>query len=201
MTEGRADGTAMSMVHRALHAVIFVVVAVVWQIVTCHQHGYGDGVGDGNGDGYGNAERRQRQRYNNQPQGRGGGTEQQQRRLAWRRRQRWIVARRRQMTGLIEGDLGITARRGQRTSTTIPGGAVDSLDCGEGRVFSGAMAIVCHPSPNRQRMRGRATSCAARVWTTPQRERTAGGIATTTGGPDNGDINVKALAVRATHCQ
>jgi hypothetical protein len=36
---------------------------------------------------------------------------------------------------------------------------------------------------------------------TPQRERTAGGITTTTGGPGNGDINVEALAVRATHCR
>ena len=86
-------------------------------------------------------------------------------------------------------------------STTIPGGAVDSLDCSNGRVFAGATTIVRHPSPNRQRMRGRATSCAARVRTTPQRERTAGGIATTTGGPGNGDINVEALAVRATHCR
>jgi hypothetical protein len=116
------------------------------------------------------------------------------RRSAWRRRQRWIAARRRQMTGPIEGDLGITARRGQRTSTTIPGGAVDSLDCSDGRVFAGATTIV-------RRMRGRATSCAVRVWTTPQRERTAGGIRTTTGGPGNGDIDVEALAVRATHCR
>ena len=91
--------------------------------------------------------------------------------------------------------------RGQWTSTTFPGGAVNSLDCGDGRVFAGAMTIVCHPSSNRQRMQGQATSCAARVWTTPQRERTAGGITMTTGGPGNGDINVKALAVRATHCQ
>jgi hypothetical protein len=34
----------------------------------------------------------------------------------------------------------------------------------------------------------------------PQRERTAGGMATTTGGPGNGDIDIEALAVRATHC-
>jgi hypothetical protein len=85
-------------------------------------------------------------------------------------------------------------------STTIPGGAVDSLDCSNGRVFAGAMTIVRHPSPNRQRMQGRATSCAGRVWTTLQRKRTAGGIATTMGGPGNADISVKALAVRATHC-
>ena len=85
--------------------------------------------------------------------------------------------------------------------TTIPGGAVESLDCGDGRVFAGAMAIVHHPSPNRQRMRGQATSCAVRVRTTPQRERTAGGIAMTTGGLGNGDIDVEALAVRATHCR
>ena len=103
------------------------------------------------------------------------------------------------MTGPIEGDLGIVARQGQRTSTTIPEGAVNSLDCGDWRVFAGAMAIVRHPLPNRQRMRGRATCCAARVWTTPQRERTAGGIATTTGGPGNGDIDVEALAVRGQH--
>ena len=82
-----------------------------------------------------------------------------------------------------------------------PGGAVNRLDCGNGRVFAGAMTIVRHPLPNRWRMRGRATSCAARVWTTPQRERTAGGVATTTGGPGNGDIDVEALAVRATHCR
>ncbi len=50
------------------------------------------------------------------------------------------------------------------------------------------------------RMRGRAMSCDARVWTTPQRERTAGGIATTTRGPCNSDIKVEVLAVRATHC-
>ena len=123
------------------------------------------------------------------------------RQLAWRRCQRWIAAQRWRMTGPIEGDLGIAARRGQWTLTTIPGGAVNSLDCGDGRVFAGTTRIVCHPSPNRWRMRGRATSCAARVWMTPQRERTAGGIATTTGGPGNGDIDVKALVVRATHCQ
>jgi len=105
------------------------------------------------------------------------------------------------MTGPIEGDLGIVAKRGQRTSTTIPGVAVDSLDCGDGWVFAGATTIVRHPPPNRRRMRGRATSCAARVRTTPQREMTAGGIATTTGGPGNDDINVEALAVRATHCR
>ncbi len=122
------------------------------------------------------------------------------RQLAWRRRQRWIAAQRWWMTGLIEGDLGIAARRGQRTSTAIPRGAVDSLDCGDRRVFAGAMTILRHPSPNRWRIRGQAMSCAARVWTTPQRERTAGSIVTTMGGPGNGDINVEALAVRATHC-
>ena len=93
------------------------------------------------------------------------------------------------------------SRRGKdnRRRQGSPGGAVDSLDCRDGRVFAGAMTNVHHPSPNRQRMRGRATSCAVRVWTTPQRERTAGGIATTTGGPGNGDIDVEALAVMATH--
>ncbi len=128
----------------------------------------------------------------------------------WRRRQRqsarrccqrWIAAQRRRMTGPIEGDLGIAARQGQWTSTTIPGGAVDSLDCGNGRVFASATMIMRHPLPNRRRMRGQATSCAVRVQTTPQRERTASGIATTTGGPGIGDINVEALAVRATHCR
>ncbi len=105
------------------------------------------------------------------------------------------------MTGPIEGDLGIAARRGQRTSTTIPGGAVDSLDCSDGRVFADATTIMHHPLPNRRRKRGRATSCAARVRTTLQKERTTGGIATTMGGPGNGDINVKAMAVKATHCR
>jgi hypothetical protein len=105
------------------------------------------------------------------------------------------------MMGPIEGDLRIAERQGQQTSTTIPEGAVNSLDCGDRRVFAGAMAIVCHPSPNRQRMQGQAMSCAVRVRTTLQRERTPGGIATTTGGPGNGDIDVEALAVRATHCQ
>ena len=125
----------------------------------------------------------------------------QRRQLALCRRQRWIAARRWRMTGPIEGDLGIAARQGQRTLTAIPRGAVDSLDCGDGRVFAGAMTILRHPLPNRWRMWGRAMSCAARVWTTPQRERTAGSIATTMGGPGNGDINIKVLAVRATHCR
>ena len=87
-------------------------------------------------------------------------------------------------------------------SAMIPGGAVDSHYCGDGRVFAGTMTIVRHPLPNRQRMRGQATSCAVRgVWTTSQRERTTGGITTTTRGPGNGDINVKVLAVMATHCR
>jgi hypothetical protein len=105
------------------------------------------------------------------------------------------------MTGPIEGDLGIAARQGQRTSMMIPRGAVNSPDGSDGRVFAGVMTIVRHPLPNRRRMQGRATSCVARVRTTPQRERTAGGIATTTGGPGNGNIDVEVLAVRATHCR
>jgi hypothetical protein len=62
----------MAMGHRARHALIFVVVIVIWRIVTRHQHGYGDGVGNGNGNGYGNAARQRQQGYNNQPQDRRG---------------------------------------------------------------------------------------------------------------------------------
>jgi hypothetical protein len=47
-------------------------------------------------------------------------------------------------------------------------------------------------------MRLSCESCN-RVWTNPQRERTAGGVSMTTGGPSDG--NIKAPAVRATDCQ
>ena len=36
---------------------------------------------------------------------------------------------------------------------------------------------------------------------TPQRGVTASGITTMTGGPSNGDVDVKVPAVRATHCR
>jgi hypothetical protein len=47
--------------------------------------------------------------------------------------------------------------------------------------------------------RGRAACHATRVWTTPQRGRTSGGVAMTTGGP--GDNDVEAPAARATDCR
>ncbi len=76
--------------------------------------------------------------------------------------------------GPIAEDLGIAAGQGQRTSTMLPGGAVNALNCGDGRVVAGAittmskrmlasaptaaatatMAVVCRPLPNRQRIAG-----------------------------------------------
>jgi hypothetical protein len=62
------------------------------------------------------------------------------------------------------------------------------------------MGIVHCPSPKRQRITGLShESCNKRVWATPQRGRTTGGIAITMGGP--GNDNVKVLAMRATDCQ
>ena len=101
----------------------------------------------------------------------------------------------RQEEGRREGRSEDNGRR-QRS-----GGADDTLDCGDGRVVPARQQFCIVPCPIGGELRGRATSCAARVWTTLQRERTASGVATMTGGADNGDIDIEVLAVRATHCQ
>ena len=88
--------------------------------------------------------------------------------------------------GSIAGDLRIVARQGEQTSTTIPGGAVDALNCGNRRGVAGTttttmtmtmskrtsalaptaatavatMAISRRPSPKRQRIAGQ--SCKSR---------------------------------------
>ena len=56
-------------------------------------------------------------------------------------------------------------------------------------------------SPIGEGLRGPAASHAARVWTSPLRRRTASGVATSTGGPGDGDVNIEAPAMRAMHCQ
>ena len=104
--------------------------------------------------------------------------------------------------------------------TTIPRGGVHALDCGNRSVVArttkrmskrtlvltptttavaATIAIVHCSLPNRQRIAGQAASCTTRVWTTPQRERTAGGIATMTGGP--GDSNVDQRQRQNAGCE
>ncbi len=63
-------------------------------------------------------------------------------------------------------------------------GAVDALDCGEGGGASSS-------SP---------TAAAAAATTAIARCPTAGGVAMMTGGPGDGDGDVKALAVRVKDC-
>ena len=100
-------------------------------------------------------------------------------------------------------------------------GAVDALDCSErGRIAvmtrtmttmtrkqtsassptAATTAIARCLSPRSRGSQGRAASHTERVRTTPERGRSAGGIATMTGGSgdDNGDVEVPA--VRATGC-
>jgi hypothetical protein len=75
-------------------------------------------------------------------------------------------------------------------------GTVDALDCGEW----GGIAGTTRTMTRKRTSASSPTAAAAAATTAIARCPTAGGVATTTGGPGDEDGDVEAPAVRVTDC-
>ncbi len=124
-------------------------------------------------------------------------------------RRRRIAVQRRWTTGPIAGDLGIAARRARRlvangqSEDDDPGGEIFAL-WGQSTLLTAVRGGETPAQRTMTTMTRKRTSASspteAAAMTAIARCSTAGGVATTRGGPGDDDGDVEAPAVRVTDC-